>query len=139
MSNAQGIFLNGRQQIIEMLQIMPEAEKEKLLYHIRLRNPSMAQELMEESLSFKAFYRLSNQDLSIVLNHCQSSIVGVALKNLDETFQRQALGVMKRDTAEKAYQVMLEKIANEDQMITRARSKMLSILVSLWKQKMITL
>ena len=48
----ENIYINGKGQIIEMLKIMPMAEKMKLLKNIGLRNAPMARELSEESLSF---------------------------------------------------------------------------------------
>jgi ribonucleotide reductase alpha subunit len=46
----KGIFINGKQQIVELLQYMQGAEKETLIRQIKLRNPAMAKELIENSL-----------------------------------------------------------------------------------------
>ena len=53
-----GIYINGRQQIIDMLQFMSEPERRKLLKNIEMRNAVMARELSEQSLSFNDLNKL---------------------------------------------------------------------------------
>ena len=59
----QGIFINGKAQIIDMLKYMQEDERTTLLKNIQARNPQLAKELYAESISFDTIYSLDQVDL----------------------------------------------------------------------------
>lgn len=52
--NTGNVFINGRAQILEMFQYLTQEERERLLKQIRPRNPQLADEIMETSISFKS-------------------------------------------------------------------------------------
>ena len=54
---SKGIFINGKQQMIELLQFISGPEKERLLENITKINPVMAKELMVNSLSFDNIFQ----------------------------------------------------------------------------------
>ena len=50
--NSGNIFINGRAQILEMFPYLTQEEQSRLLKHIQLRNPQLAQDLQETSITF---------------------------------------------------------------------------------------
>lgn len=131
MEKSANIFINGRAQIIEMLQIMPSAEKEKLLKNIKARNPQMAQELMVQSLTFDQVARLGDEDLMALIEAVRPVVWGVALKAQKPEFQRRVLSLAPRDYAEEAYGFLKATLQNEKRDVKRAQNKIIEILIGL--------
>lgn len=131
MEKSANIFINGRAQIIEMLQIMPSAEKEKLLKNIRARNPQMAQELMVQSLTFDQVARLGDEDLLALIEAVRPVVWGVALKAQKSEFQRRVLSLAPREYAEEAYGFLKATLQNEKRDVKRAQNKIIEILIGL--------
>ncbi len=134
MDKSASVFINGRAQIIEMLQIMPTAEKEKLLKNIRARNPQMAQELMVQSLTFDQVSRLGDDDLLALVEAVRPVVWGVALKGQKPEFQRRVLSLAPRTYAEEAYGFLTATLQNEKRDVKRAQSKIIEILIGLSKR-----
>src|SRR5690606_15348838 len=105
-NEAQGIFINGKEQIIELLQFLPDDEKKKLLGNIKARNASMAKELSEKSLSFTNILNLDEDSIRKVFSGCSPAIIGLALSLVNRNFQRKVLSVIPRESAETAFQIM---------------------------------
>jgi flagellar motor switch protein FliG len=124
------VFINGKAQIIEMLKFMTPKERDKLIQNIRLRNAPLADELMEQSLTFSSLNELSDHDLEMVFDSISAPILGVALKGSNRDFQRRVLSLAPRDYAEKAYEVMMTPLSNEKRDVTRAQNKIISILAN---------
>ena len=78
-TNEGGIFINGKKQIIDMLQFMNEDERKKLLGNIKNRNAPMARELSEQSLSFRDLFQLDDSVTRRILQHINPTIIGLAL------------------------------------------------------------
>tara|TARA_R110000868_G_scaffold142387_3_gene359714 strand:+ start:4488 stop:4895 length:408 start_codon:yes stop_codon:yes gene_type:complete len=131
MDKANSVFINGRAQIIEMLQIMPAVEKEKLLKNIRARNPQMAQELMVQSLTFDQVARLGDDDLLALIEAVRPVVWGVALKGQKSEFQRRVLSLAPRGYAEEAYGFLTATLQNEKRDVKRAQNKIIEILIGL--------
>lgn len=133
--NTEGVFLNGKAQVIEMLQYMNANEREKLLQNIRKRNPQLAEELMEKSLTFSHLGELSDPELSIIFSHINAPILGIALKGATRDFQRRLLSLAPRDYAERAYSIMMTPLQNEKVDVKRAQSKVVSSLAGLLRTR----
>lgn len=134
-TNSQsGVFLNGKNQIIEMLQLLPREERVKLLNNIKSRNPQMAEELMAKSFSFNDISSLSDNELSVIFRHIKAPVLGMALKNLDRIFQRRLLSLAEREYAEEAFRVMTTTYVNEKTDCKRAQNRILEILVTVIKK-----
>lgn len=129
------VFINGKAQIIEMLKFMSPAERDKLIQNIRVRNSQLADELLEQSLTFSSLDELSDEDLSLIFNTISAPILGVALKGAGRNFQRRVLSLAPRDYAEKAYEIMMTTISNEKRDVTRAQNKVISNLASVFKRR----
>ncbi len=91
----KGIFINGKQQIVELLQYMQGAEKETLIRQIKLRNPAMAKELIENSLSFEQLASLTDSELKLIYEKSGPAITGIALQNTKKEVQRKILSLLE--------------------------------------------
>lgn len=133
-------YVNGRGQIIEMLKLLTFSERNRILAHIKLKNPSLAVELAEDSLGFDNLTDLKNDSWRILLNSLNPQVLGVAIKSLDKTSQRKILSLAPdRHFAETAYNAMLMKLPQERHDIGRAQSRVIQTLNRLLKERKITL
>ncbi|MCO4792978.1 MAG: hypothetical protein KC493_04660 [Bacteriovoracaceae bacterium] len=134
-----GIFLNGKAQIIEMLQIMDPASKDKLIRNLRMRNPSLANELMEQSLTFDDLDNLDDNDILNLFSYIKAPVLGVALKNVKVEFQKRVLCLAPRTYAEEAFNVMNKSLRDEKSMIRKAQQKVIETLVALARKGRVSL
>ena len=136
-NSPQGVFLNGKAQIIEMLELMPTGERQKLLNNIRMRNPALANELMEKSMSFVDLDRLDDNDLNKIISATNPQIMGLALKNTPVNFQRRILSLCDRQYAVETYEIMVKRLENEKKDSARAQDRILSSFANLEKRQII--
>ncbi len=134
MNRELGIFINGKNQVIEMLSLLTFQEREKLVAKIKKQNPQLARELLEKSISFNSLPDLNDSDIKNVISRIDASILGVALKTLPLQEQRKILSLCHRSYAEKAYQIMNTSINNEQQNIHRACERIKDVIVNLLKK-----
>lgn len=138
-NNDGGIFINGRQQIIEMLRIMDTKEKSKLINNLKARNAPMAKELSEQSLSFLDLQRLSDDDLKIVTESCNPQILGLALAISNVELQRKVLGCLERSKAEIAFQIMSSNLSTKRLECQKAQMKIITSAIHMSQKGLITL
>ncbi|MBP9682145.1 MAG: hypothetical protein KBD76_12120 [Bacteriovorax sp.] len=138
-NNSNSIFINGKAQIIEMLQHMPREERARLLKNLKVRNPQLAEELTEQCFTFSDLDNLSDNDLQMIFQYVTAPILGMALKNIERAFQRRLLSLAGRDYAEEAFRVLKTSYSTEKRDIKRAQNKIVEILVSLKKRRQINL
>jgi len=138
-NNSNSIFINGKAQIIEMLQHMPREERSRLLKNLKLRNPQLAEELTEQCFTFSDLDNLADNDLQMIFQYITAPILGMALKNIERSFQRRLLSLAGRDYAEEAFRVLKTPYSTEKRDIKRAQNKIVEILVSLKKRRQISL
>lgn len=129
MENA--IFINGKAQIIEMLQHMPRDERRALLAKVRLKNSQLADELSEQCFVFADLSSLPDHELSAIFPHLKAAVLGMAIKGVDVQFQRRLLSLADRDYAQEAFRVLKTPYKNEKQDTPRAQNKIVEILASL--------
>lgn len=134
----KGIFINGKQQIIEMLQFMNESDKQRLLKNISARNAIMGRELAEQSFSLKDLIRLNDHALTLVLRYSNAPIIGLALYLLPVDFQRRALSLMERSSAENAYHIMSQNLSSKKIECQRAQKKLLEAAIELSRRNQIS-
>ncbi len=137
--NTNGVFLNGKAQIIEMLQHMPREERSRLLKNLKIRNPQLADELTEQCFTFSDLDNLSDHDLQMIFQYITAPILGMALKNIERSFQRRLLSLAGRDYAEEAFRVLKTSYSTEKRDVKRAQNKIIEVLVSLKKRRQINL
>lgn len=133
-SSENGIFINGKGQIIEMLQLMTPQEKERILKHIRLKNPNLASELEEKSFSFKDLFNIRSETLKPILESVNPPILGIALRNLTPDSQRKVLTLISRSSAEEAFIWMTKKMSDEQRDIQRAQEKVMNTALAVLKR-----
>lgn len=138
-SSQQGVFINGKAQVIEMLKYMQPEERELLLKNIKARNPQLAIELTENCLTFNDLNRLGDEELHLIFNYVKPAIWGLALKDTPTNFQRRILGLAPRDYAEQAYQILTTPLKNEQRDTKRAQQKIVAILGNLLKRRQISM
>ncbi|MCK6594721.1 MAG: hypothetical protein L6Q33_05940 [Bacteriovoracaceae bacterium] len=134
-NNSASVFLNGKAQIIEMLQHMPREERVKLLKNIKIRNPQLAEELTQHSYTFSDISLLSDQELKMIFGFVTAPIVGMALKDVERSLQRRLLSLADRNYAEEAYRVMTTSFPTEKRDSKRAQNKIIEILSKIKKSR----
>lgn len=141
MSNDQskGIFINGKQQIIEMLQSMSDKEKEKLLNNIGTKNAVMARELREKSFSFTNLAGLSDGMIKTIFRKINPAIIGLALYPAPVKFQRKILSVIDRNVAEAAFEILNQDLSTKSLECRRAQEKVVQMAVQISRAQMINL
>ena len=134
-NNANSVFINGKAQIIEMLQHMPRNERATLIKNLKARNPQLADELSEHCFTFSDLDNLSDYELQTIFQSVTAPILGMALKNVEKSFQRRLLSLADRAYAEETFRVLNNNYANEKRDTKRAQNKIIEILASLKKRK----
>src|SRR6478752_4983589 len=105
-NSENGIFINGKKQVIELLQKMDAGDKARLLKNLRTRNPVLAKELTESCISFESIWDLDEECLKTVVSQVQPAILGLALSLVHVKNQRRALSLISRDMALKAFEIL---------------------------------
>ncbi len=136
-NNEGNVFINGKAQIVEMLQHMPREERIKLIKNLKIRNPQLAEELSEQCFTFSDLNALSDFELQTIFNYVSAPILGMALKNVERDFQRRLLSLADRSYAEEAFRVLKTNFNNEKKDIKRAQNKIIETLLALKKRKQI--
>lgn len=136
---SKGIYLNGKQQIIEMLQFMSGSEKEKLLQNIGQKNAVMARELREKSFSFQNLDGLGEQMLRAVFERVNPAIIGLALYQAPVKFQRRVLASINRSTAEAAFEILNQDLSSKTLECKRAQEKIVKVAIQVSRSQMINL
>lgn len=134
-NSSNGVFINGKGQIIEMLQMMNSQERNLLLAKVRIKNPQLADELSEQCFSFSDLNNLTDHELSQIFNYIGAQVLGMALKNIDVQFQRRLLSLPQRAYAEEAFRVLKTSYKNEKKDCARAQSKIIETLIAIRRDK----
>lgn len=136
-NSENGIFINGKKQVIELLQRMDSADKAKLLKNLRSRNPVLAKELTESCISFESIWDLDDGGLKTVVSQIQPTILGLALSLVHVKNQRRVLGLIPREMALKAFDIMQKDLTSNRNECFRAQQKILEMALSLHKNRVI--
>lgn len=132
-----GIFINGKKQVIELLQRMDSADKARLLKNLRTRNPVLAKELTESCLSFESIWDLDDECLKTVVSQVQPAILGLALSLVHVKNQRRALSLISREVALKAFDIMQKDLTANRNECLRAQQKILELAINLNRNRII--
>ena len=132
-----GVFINGKGQVVELLQKMDASDKAKLLKNLRLRNPSLAKELTESCLSFESIWDLDDECLKTVVSQVQPAILGLALSLVHVKNQRRALSLISRDMALKAFDILQKDLTGNRTECFRAQQKILELAINLQRNRII--
>lgn len=130
-SNENNIYINGRQQVVELLRHMETSDKTTLLKNLKGRNPTLAKELSEQCISFDNIWILNDEDLSKVLSGFKPVILGLALNLSSIRNQKRSLSLLSRSLAIKAYEVMTKDLSENRRECIRAQEKILEYALEL--------
>ncbi len=133
----EGIYINGRQQVVELLRHMDQVEKGKLLRNLRNRNPTLAKELSEQCFSYDSIWGLEDDSLAAVLGQIKPVILGLALAMTNLKNQKRALSLIPRDQALKAYEVMTKDLSQNRRECVRAQEKILETALDLSRRRLV--
>lgn len=134
-----GSFINGKAQAVEIMQALSPKEREKIIKHIKVKDPSLANELSQKSFSYNSIVHLSRHDLLRVCNYVDARIFGISLKGVSIDNQRTLLSQLDREYAEVSYGYLVSPQASDEKNIKRAQDKVLNVLVRLYKNSQIQL
>lgn len=132
-----GIFINGKRQVIELLQQMDAPDKARLLKNLRLRNPSLAKELTESCISFNSLWDLDDAGLKTVVSQVQPTILGLALSLVHVKNQRRVLGLIPREQAVRAFEIMQKDLSSNRSECQRAQQKIVELAITLHRNRII--
>src|SRR5690554_7972691 len=135
----KGYYINGKKQVIELLQSLEPQETNKLLANIGMKNASMAKELSEQSLSFKDLLRANEETLGKIGRITPPAIIGLALYLTPRSFQRRMLMSMDRQRAEQAFNVMSRDLSAKRQECLKAQNRVLQSAIELSRKGIIRL
>lgn len=136
-NSENGVFINGKNQVIELLQKMDSADKAKLLKNLRLRNPVLAKELTESCISFESIWDLDDEGLKTIISQVQPAILGLALSLVHVKNQRRALGLISRPVAIKAFEIMQKDLSSNRNECLRAQQKIVELALSLHRNRIV--
>lgn len=118
------IYINGKQQAVDLLRFLPSSERTKLLKGIKGRNVTLYRELMELCFDFSQLSDWPDEALAQVLKWARPALIGIALKGEDRNFQRRSLSLMPREKAEKAWDFLTRDLSVSQQDLDRAKSNL---------------
>ena len=52
-SNNPNVFINGKEQVVDLLKALPTEERDRLLANMRIKNPALTNELARLATSFE--------------------------------------------------------------------------------------
>ncbi len=136
---SQGIFINGKGQVIKMFQLLSDSEKEKLIAKIKIRNPALANELLQESYTFEDLQRLTDSNIIDLFPHVDAQILGLALKGASVSLQKRVLSLAERSYAERAYDTLIANLRDERIHMERAQKKVIDTIIVLNKKGLLSL
>jgi flagellar motor switch protein FliG len=132
-----GIYINGRQQVVDLLRHMDAGEKARLLRNLKNRNPSLAKELSEQCFSYDNIWTLEDDSLARVIGGVTPVVLGLALALTGLKNQKRALALIPRDRALKAYEVMTKDLSQHRRECMRAQEKILETALDLSRRRVI--
>ena len=127
------IFINGRSKAFEIIQMLNENERTGILNKIKLKNPKLAEELMQNSYSFKDIAKLKDPEIQSIFSKIPPQVFGVALRNLNVDFQRRVLTLAPRKYAESAFETLTGNLGDEATHVKRARNRVSEIVIEIIK------
>lgn len=124
-----GVFINGKEQVVELLKHLNEDERTRILKHIRIKNPTLGAELTSRSITINYLTEMNQRALNYISNFVQPEIMGLALKVCSVKEQRDILMKLEKSYAEKAYETMISAIRNQQQVAKKAEAKIKNIII----------
>ncbi len=128
--NENDIFIDGKNQAIQILQGLTQEERNRLLGLLRTKNPLIAQELESRSHSFMDLLASDNESLKIIFEYVSAPVIGIAISNIPTEEQRRILKLLNRDKAETAFKVFRSR-RSTNQETEKAQNKISNVAAEL--------
>jgi flagellar motor switch protein FliG len=138
-SNSRDRFIDGKSQVLALMQMLNSEEKQKIIKRIKIKNPQLALELMHEGISFQQLDRLSENDLHLLTQNISPSILGIALKSSNKSLQQRILRILPKHKAQEAFDLLTSPLSEENDKVLRAQKRVLSVLYELNQKKQISI
>ena len=132
----EDIIINGRAQVIELLKLLPDENKLKILTIVKQKNPKLAKELLMYTVTFDTFMTLGDASLEIVLPYISNKILALSLKSTKNDFQRKILKCLTRTRALEVF-TTIKNDTSSFQDTLKAREKVAQILGSLYQSELL--
>ena len=137
LNEKNGVYINGKGQIVELLRHMEQSEKARLLRNLKNRNPALAKELSEQCLSYDNIWALEDDSLSKILGGVKPVVLGLALSLTNLKNQKRALSLVPREQALKAYEVMTKDLSSNRRECLRAQEKIMETALDLSRRRIV--
>ena len=117
-----GIYINGKEQALEILKLLSPGERSRILSSINVKNPSLANELKQNSINERDIEEYPISCFANIFQKINPEVLGLALQGTSTNFQKEVLRAAPRAYAEKAFQTLtLTLPASKTETITRAK------------------
>ena len=126
-----GIYINGREQALEILKMLNPEERNRILKTINIKNPGLANDLSQNCSSPNDIQNFKSEDFLVIFSNVKPEILGLALKNTSQNFQRSILKLAPRQYAETAFSFLIMDLPLEKrETIVRAKKLILQELTA---------
>ena len=126
-----GIYINGREQALEILKMLNPEERNRILKTINIKNPGLANDLSQNCSSPNDIQNFKSEDFLVIFSNVKPEILGLALKNTSPNFQRSILKLAPRQYAETAFSFLIMDLPLEKrETIVRAKKLILQELTA---------
>ena len=117
-----GIYINGKEQALEILKLLTPQERARILNSINVKNPSLANELKQNSINERDIEQYPISSFTNIFRNINPEVLGLALQGTSTTFQKDILRAAPRNYAEKAFKTLtLTLPTSKTETITRAK------------------
>ena len=117
-----GIYINGKEQALEILKLLSPAERSRILNSINIKNPTLANELKQNSINERDIEEYPVSCFANIFRNINPEVLGLALQGTSTDFQKNILRAAPRQYAEKAFQTLtLTLPTSKTETITRAK------------------
>lgn len=125
-------YLDGRKQVIDLLRYLPQDEKNKLLKNLKIKNPEVANSLIEEGISYGQVEGLSDERIQILMKYITPQLFGMALKNSSRKLIQRVLTLAERDYAEISYDILISFVDDAPKKSKMAQDKIINTAIRLF-------
>lgn len=132
-----GVYINGKAQVVELLKNMSASDKSKLLKNLRTRRPDLAKELTESCITFESLWDLNDEALKTIISQIKPQILGLALSLSHVRNQRRALSLISREMAVKAFEIMQRDLTGNRNECLKAQQKIVELAINLNRNRII--
>ena len=124
-SGDSGAFINGREKAVEILAALQESERQRILKYIQVRNPEMGKGLSQECFHLENLVDFESGQLDELCQLVNPKVLGIALKKVSRSVQRDILKNLQRGYVESCYEALVSPRMGEDSTLRRAEQRVL--------------